>query len=61
MAKVADQLSRKSSTTGKTLCIIKNSEKFEPKGALYNWLKKPVLDWTLPEKIVSDISKIMQK
>jgi hypothetical protein len=61
MAKVADQLSRKSSTTSKTLRIIKNSEKFEPKGALYNWLKKPVLDWTLPEKIVSDISKILQK
>jgi hypothetical protein len=61
MAKAADQLSRKSSTTSKTLRIIKNSEKFEPKGALYNWLKKPVLDWTLPEKIVYDISKIMQK
>jgi hypothetical protein len=61
MAKVADQLSRKSSTTSKTLRIIKNSKKYEPKGALYNWLKRPDLDWTLPEKIVSEISIMMEK
>ncbi len=60
MAGLVDQLSRKSPTTVKTLEKIKNSEKFEPKGKLYNWLKQPALDWTLPEKIVNEISMLLK-
>jgi hypothetical protein len=60
MAKLADQLSRTSSKTVKTLKKIENSEKFKPKGVMYNWLKQPTLDWTLPEKIVKEISMLLE-
>ena len=41
MAEAVDQLSRKSSTTSKTLRIIKNSEKFEPKRSSLQLVEKP--------------------
>jgi hypothetical protein len=60
MAKLVDQLSRKSSTTVKTVKKIENSEKFTPKGTLYNWLRQPALDWTLPEKIIKEIKMLLE-
>ena len=60
MAKLVDQLSRTSSTTAKTLRKIENSEKFKPKGVMYKWLKQPTLDWSLPEKIIKEISVLLE-
>jgi hypothetical protein len=31
-----------------------------PKGAMYKWLKQPTLDWSLPEKIVKEISELLK-
>jgi len=61
MAKLVDQLSRKSSTTQKTFKKIECSQKFYPTRALYRWLQRPDLDWSLPEKIVSDIKSLLAK
>ena len=42
VAKVADQLLRKSTTTKKTLCEIENSERYRPTGALSHILASPL-------------------
>jgi hypothetical protein len=59
MAELADALSRKSTTTRETLALLENSEMFFPSGSLYAWLCHPVLDWTLPEKIIDDIKNLL--
>jgi hypothetical protein len=61
MARIVDDLSRKSSTTAETIAKVLESEKYEPKGAIEDWLKNPVLDWTLPEKIIRDIARLLEK
>jgi hypothetical protein len=57
MARLVDDLSRKSTTTAKTLQKTKNEQMYISGGALVEWLKNPVLDWTLPEKIVAEIKE----
>jgi hypothetical protein len=61
MARIVDQLTRTSTTTAKTLRKIENSERFMPKGAMHKWLKQPTLDWSLPEKIVKEISVLLKE
>jgi hypothetical protein len=58
-ARIVDELSRKSTTTAKTLSKIADSEKYQPAGTLRKWLENPVLDWTLPEKIICDIETML--
>jgi len=55
MSRLVDQLSRKSSTTTDTIKMLKKSKLFHPSGHLKKWLHQPYLDWSLPDKLISDI------
>jgi hypothetical protein len=59
MARLVDNLSRKSTTTSKDLEKIHSGQVYAANGALIEWLNRPNLDWTLPEKIIADISKLL--
>jgi hypothetical protein len=52
-------LSRKTTTTQDCIDAISCGETFQPSGSLMSWLKNPVLDWSLPEKIISDIKEML--
>ena len=55
MASLADHLSRKSSTTVSDLEKIKKINWSKPEGTLLTWLKNPVADWSIPNKILEDV------
>jgi hypothetical protein len=59
MAELVDDLSRKSTTSAKTLRKISAGEVHTARGTLTDWLKNPVLDWSLPEKIVKEIKNLL--
>ena len=59
MAKLVDSLSRKTTTTQDCIDAISCGETFQPSGSLMSWLKNPVLDWSLPGKIISDIKEML--
>jgi hypothetical protein len=60
IAKLADDLSRKATTSAATLRKINEGQIHYAEGSLVDWLKIPVLDWSLPEKIVKDVKKLLQ-
>jgi len=60
MSDLVDQLSRKSSTTDSTLFSVRNTQKYNPSGHLLKWLENPVMDWSLPDKIIVDIVKLLK-
>ena len=60
MARLVDQLSRKSSTTEKSLEKIAVGETYYPKGAIYDWLSHPYLDWSLPQRVIDDIALLLK-
>ena len=55
MASLADHLSRKSSTTVSDLEKIEKISWSKPEGTLLTWLKNPVADWSIPNKILEDV------
>ena len=55
MASLADHLSRQSSTTAEDLGKIKKIFWSKPEGTIVNWLKNPVADWSIPNKILNDV------
>jgi len=55
MATLADHLSRQSTTSSDDLEKIKHTNWKKPSGALIDWLKNPVADWSLPNKILHDV------
>ncbi len=59
MAKLVDDLSRKSTTSARILQKINAGEVYTARGTLTDWLKNPVLDWSLPEKIVKEIKDLL--
>jgi hypothetical protein len=59
IAKLADDLSRKSTTSAATLRRINKGKIHYAEGSLVDWLKNPVLDWSLPEKVVKDLKKLL--
>jgi hypothetical protein len=60
MAKLVDDLSRKSTTSAATLRKISEGRIHYAEGSLVDWLKNPVLDWSLSEKIVKDVKMLLQ-
>ena len=60
MSRLADSLSRRSTTSHENLQAIERGVIHRPAGALAEWLDHPFLDWSLPEKIVSDIARIIK-
>jgi hypothetical protein len=60
MAKLVDDLSRKSTTSAATLRKISEGQIHYAEGSLVDWLKNLVLDWSLPEKIVKDVKMLLQ-
>jgi hypothetical protein len=60
MSKLVDSLSRKTTTSEDDLCLISKSQLHHPQGNLIAWLRQPFLDWTLPNKILSDVKKLMK-
>jgi len=59
MASLVDHLSRQSSTTAIDLKKIEKITWSQPEGTLVSWLKKPVADWTIPNKILEDVKNKM--
>ncbi len=59
IAELADDLSRKSTTSAAALRKINKGKVDYAEGALVEWLKNPVLDWSLPEKVVKDVKKLL--
>ena len=55
IAILANHLSRASTTTHAELDQIKHVEWRTPKGALLHWICNPILDWSIPVKICSEI------
>ncbi len=61
MAALANSLSRESTTQAKTLVALDGVHVEYPWGNLGNWLENPVLDWTLPLKILNDVKSLCEK
>ncbi len=59
IAELADYLSRKSTTSAAALRRIGKGKIQYAEGALVDWLRNPVLDWSLPEKVVKDVKKLL--
>jgi len=59
-ADLADQLSRRSSTTADTLRSLGGARRGWVKGPLTEWLKNPVEDWGLPFSILAFVKSIVQ-
>jgi len=60
LAKLADQLSRSSTTGRKQLAAIAGSTSLPVPEQLSNWLKHPSEDWTLPVRLLSYVKSIYQ-
>ena len=61
MAVLVDNLSRKSTTTDKDLAAINNVIWQTPSGSLASWAAGPLLDWSLPVKLLADVTKILDQ
>ena len=61
MAVLVDHLSRESSTTVRDLERIESVPRLSPGGALIEWVAKPCLDWDLPNKLIIDVQKLLEK
>ncbi len=59
IASLADALSRKATTTQTVLAQLRDVQWDHPRGPLLDWLNEPLLDWELPRKIVSYLTKTM--
>ena len=65
MAVLVDNLSRKSTTTDKDLAAINDVIWgydviwLTPSGSLASWAAAPSLDWSLPVKLLADVTKIL--
>ena len=58
MAILADNLSRKSTTTGKVIHQLRNLIVKTPQGHLVKWLENPTVNWELPLLLCSDVDKL---
>jgi hypothetical protein len=54
---LADHLSRQSSTKQEDLAILKNVAESTVDSELVDWLKNPVVDWGLPNKLLKELIK----
>ena len=54
-AKLADHLSRESTTTADDRLLIEHLRVFRPKGALTRWLKNPKPHWNLGQQLVQEL------
>ena len=61
MAVLVDNLSRKSTTTVKDLAAINEVIWLTPGGSLASWAAGPTLDWSLPVKLLADVTKILDQ
>ena len=61
MAVLVDNLSRKSTTTVKDLAAINDVIWLTPGGSLASWAAGPTLDWSLPVKLLADVTKILDQ
>ncbi len=59
VAEVADSLTRTSTTSQSVLAELKNAQWFTAEGPLIEWLENPVVDWTLPTKIIDWLKERM--
>jgi hypothetical protein len=60
-AKLADRLSRNSTTTADDRQLLKNVKVAIQSNHLEKWLENPWEDWELPQKLVDDVTKILYK
>jgi hypothetical protein len=60
-AKLADRLSRNSTTTADDRQLLENVKVAIQSNHLEKWLENPWEDWELPQKLVDDITKILYK
>jgi hypothetical protein len=58
LAKLADQLSRSSTTGRKQLAAISGSTSLPIPMQLLSWLENPTEDWTLPIRLLSYVKSI---
>lgn len=58
---LVDNLSRLSTTTEADLQSIQHLQIMEPPAALTDWLKKPDIDWGLPQRLLKDIQLTLKK
>ncbi len=54
---LADHLSRKSTTKQEDLTLLRNVEESSVQGELINWLKNPVVDWGLLNRLLKELIK----
>jgi hypothetical protein len=59
VARVADSLSRETTTTPAIRTELAELPWHRVEGHLLSWLENPVLDWALPMKLVEDVKKLM--
>ena len=59
MAVLVDNLSRKSTTTDKDLAAINDMIWLTASRSLASWAAAPSLDWSLPVKLLADVTKIL--
>ncbi len=59
IATLADALSRKATTTQAVLEQLRDVPWDHPQGPLIDWLNEPLLDWELPGKIITYLTKTM--
>jgi len=61
MATLADNLTRKTTTTAEVLDRLRGARIVRPSGALQNWAEHPKVDWDLGKKLVQNIVNILYK
>jgi hypothetical protein len=58
LASLGDSLSREETTTPEIRRMIDGIPVKSPAGALTEWLKNPLLDWDLPQKVLNDVKTL---